>query len=922
MYLSNGWSWCQHRVWKQMLRGLSTRVNPASKEIRKMFLDFFMERHGHEYVHSSSVIPPKGQGTYFTNAGMNQFKPLFLGTADAMSEMSRYRRVVNSQKCIRVGGKHNNLDDVGKDFTHHTFFEMLGNWSFADYFKTEACAMALQLLTQVYHLHTDRLYVTYFGGNSLLSLPPDEECRQVWLSLGIPPERVLPFGMKDNFWDMGNTGPCGPCSEIHYDHIGNRNAASLVNTGSPDVVEIWNLVFMQFDRLADQTLKSLPRQHVDTGMGLERLCAVIQGTRSNYDTDLFSPLFDHIRQAGTAPGYHGNVGAADEKGIDSAYRIVADHARMFTVTIADGLLPGNEDLEHKLRHILHRCIHQALCILHLPHGFLSGLVDVVVDSLGEAYPEISKDVPKIKDVVNMTEDRYLSNLTQARKTLEKFLSSQKTGTDRLICGEEALGLYEGRYGPPISLEILTTLAEEKGLSVDMTTIELKLKEDRETSYRASNMSQSASSFHLDHHALQRLQEMGVPETEDSGKYDYKRMGDSYDFTTIRACVCALVHDGTFVDCVQSGEQCWVILDRTSFYAESGGQVSDQGEIITQTGRLLVTDVQKVKGYVLHIATVTSGQVQVGESSLCKLDQARREGCMRNHTATHLLNFALRETLGHDGIRQQGSLVTPQRLTFDFSYLGSIDSQQLTEIEVCVKKLIAERREVTKAEMTLAAAQSLPNLVKLENELYPSNVRVVAVGTIPGEVSGRAENSSVELCAGTHVDNTADLTEFCVIRLTSVSLGTKRMTAVTGRDAVQAVQTSHELEDVYKQLEECVLNGRNMEKWVQWEKQLNKGLSEELVQKTKRDELLDKLRRLGDKMSHQMNKDEKSRRIEDFVSLVDEHKDSPFLISDVTMEITIKQMMKTLHSSASYRKPTFLVVRSKNGENSELLVKHT
>ncbi|XP_059838557.1 alanine--tRNA ligase, mitochondrial isoform X6 [Hypanus sabinus] len=365
---------------------------PSADNVRDSFLHFFRDKQRHREVRSAPVIPRADPSLLFVNAGMNQFKPLILGSVDPRSEMANYRRVVNSQKCVRAGGKHNDLEDVGRDLYHHTFFEMLGNWSFGDFFKEEACSMAWELLTEVYGIPPDRLYVTYFGGDSAAGLEADEETRDVWLSLGLPPDRVLPFGLSSNFWEMGETGPCGPCSEIHYDHGLGPGAAAQVNSGNPAVVELWNLVFMQYHRESDSSLQPLPRHSVDTGMGLERLAAVLQGSTSNYDTDLFTPILDAIHRESGAPRYSGLVGCSEAASVDTAYRVLADHVRALTVCIADGLYPGMSGAPLVLRRILRRALRFSTEVLQAPAGLLTALVPTVVETLGDAYPELKQDV--------------------------------------------------------------------------------------------------------------------------------------------------------------------------------------------------------------------------------------------------------------------------------------------------------------------------------------------------------------------------------------------------------------------------------------------------------------------------------------------------------------------------------------------------
>ncbi|KAK3095392.1 hypothetical protein FSP39_014156 [Pinctada imbricata] len=486
----------------------------SSAEVRSTFLDYFCQKQDHLFVPSSSVIPKKGEGTYFTNAGMNQFKPIFLGSVDKNNPMASYRRVANSQKCVRVGGKHNDLEDVGKDLTHHTFFEMLGSWSFGDYFKKEACRMALELLTKEYKLSLDRLYITYFAGCESAGLLPDNETREIWLELGVPESRVLPFGMKDNFWDMGDTGPCGPCTEIHLSHRGNSDCSHLVNADSPEVVEIWNLVFMQYNRDISQKLLPLPSQHVDTGMGLERIVGVLQNTMSNYDTDLFMPLFNEIHKNSKYGPYRGRMGKADKNNTDKAYRIIADHIRMATVCIADGLLPDKSKLGHKLRSIIYRCIEQSF-ILKMDKKRLSSLVDPVSDILGDAYPEIPENESKIKQVLESCENGFWKRWGESQFSFRKFLRDRDSNKEFQV--HEFLPLLDGAYGRKISIDMLESVARTFNVPLDSDQLH-DLLAKRNAEVQPSPVPQSSNTISAA--LLQSLLSQNVPETEDVYKYSY------------------------------------------------------------------------------------------------------------------------------------------------------------------------------------------------------------------------------------------------------------------------------------------------------------------------------------------------------------------------------------------------------------------
>ncbi|TPP57566.1 Alanine--tRNA ligase cytoplasmic [Fasciola gigantica] len=663
-------------------------MNPetTANELRQQFFNFFKGK-GHLYVHSSSTIPHNDPTLLFSNAGMNQFKPIFQGVVDPNTDMAQLKRVVNTQKCIRAGGKHNDLDDVGRDVYHHTFFEMLGNWSFGDYFKKEACNFAWELLTRVWKIPAKRLYVTYFEGNNSAGLPPDDEARQIWLDLGLDSEHILPFGMKDNFWEMGETGPCGPCSEIHYDRVGRRNAAHLVNQDDPDVLEIWNLVFIQFNRyrLVDSyseqlkiillrqpsfceengKLRPLPAKHIDTGMGLERVLSVIQGKKSNYDTDLFQPLFKAIqRETGVRP-YTGKVGADDVDRIDMAYRVLADHARVLTIALSDGGRPQNTGRGYVLRRILRRAVRYSVEVLNAKPGFFASLIDVVVDTLKDTFPEVNSNVVMVKQIINEEEQQFLLTLKRGQRLLSREITTiRKQGGDcHVLPGSVAWRLYD-TYGFPLDLTQL--IAEENDLKVDVPGYE-KAKESAQLRSQAGT-GVSGTAVDLDVHAIAELRKKGLDATNDMAKYDYSSdEGGNYVFPEIEASILAIRTETEFTDSVdRPGQVCGLVLDRTIFYAEAGGQQADHGFVTSITdefAELSVIDVQCRGGYVLHIGQL-EGRMSVGDKVRLTLDSQRRTGLMRSHTGTHVLNFALRKVLGESD--QKGSLVAPDRLRFDFS----------------------------------------------------------------------------------------------------------------------------------------------------------------------------------------------------------------------------------------------------------------
>ncbi|BFZ06216.1 hypothetical protein BsWGS_09255 [Bradybaena similaris] len=744
----------------------------SSRAVRSTFIEYFKSQ-GHVFVPSSSVIPQKGDGTYFTNAGMNQFKPLILGELDPRSIFQNLVRAVNSQKCIRVGGKHNDLDDVGHDLTHHTFFEMLGNWSFGDYFKADACQMAYELLTKHYGIPVDRLYFTYFAGDEHMNLPRDEECKNVWLSLGIPDYRILPFGVKDNFWDMGLMGPCGPCTEIHFDHLGSKDASSKVNTGSPDVVEIWNLVFMQYNRQKDQSLQQLRIAHVDTGMGLERMTAVLSGTADNYSTDLFLPLFDVIQKYSGCPTYKSN-----KEVVNTSYRILADHTRMFTVAIGDGLMPSYNNLGHKLRSVMYRCIHLCRNVFHVePEVLLPPLVSAVIQSLGSTYPELVDYEKRVIDVVKAIVEYHDRQKEQANKVFNKMLS--RSAHNNKLSVETIAALEKGTYGIPMSVELIGELATARGLTVDMTGYENLLQERKMTTTSDPRVAAHDVASFLVTDLISRQ----VPQTDDRFKYHYASIGETqYDLTTMSliaspSCIQGISSNGEIISKLVEGSPGEVILDRTCFYAESGGQEGDTGKLVSETGEFEVSDVQCHRGYVVHYGHVTKGSLKIGQNVDLTISQANREGCMRNHTATHLINSVLAELI--PSTQQQGSSVTPYKLTLDFHTLTSISTSLISRIESDVRDTIKSELPVLRSVMPLDLALKLHKLKLLQNEEYPREVSIITIGSQEEDVFSR------ELCAGTHVMNTFDLEDFCLTGLSTQAQNVKRMTAVTGREALQA-----------------------------------------------------------------------------------------------------------------------------------------
>ncbi len=713
----------------------------SSQELRKTFLDYFAAQ-GHRIVPSSSLIPAGDTTLLFTNAGMNQFKDVFLGR-----EVREYTRAASCQKCVRAGGKHNDLDNVGYTARHHTFFEMLGNFSFGDYSKPEAIRFAWELVTEVLGLDGERLWFTVFRD--------DDEAARLWQEVGASPDRVLRFDEKDNFWAMGETGPCGPCSEIHYytgpDLAGNR--PELVNGSGDDTIEIWNLVFMQYERDAAGHLHPLPRPCVDTGAGLERLAAVLQGVRSNYDTDLFLPLLARIAELAQRP-YERDA----ETG--PAFRVIADHARAAAFLLADGVVPSNEGRGYVLRRIVRRALRYGRQ-LGFDGVFLVDVVPTVVDTLGEVYPELWQRQEVVLQLLRTEEERFSRVLNVGTDHVGRELQRLKRAGQSVVPGDTAFFFYQ-THGIP--LDIIEEFAQEEGLVVDRGGFEEQLAQARSRGQEGWR-GELEGRFREEY---ERLVERGVV-SEFSGYTELAIDG---------ATVVALVAGNGEVD-VLTGEG-EVVLDRTPFYAESGGQVGDQGALSWKGGRARVHDtVRPVAGLVIHRVVVEEGTLRRGARVRAEVHRGRRIDTQANHTATHLLHAALRRVLG-PAAQQAGSLVEPERLRFDFSWGQALLPDQLEAIETLVNQDIRANHPVAAAIMDLDEAKAL-GAVALFGEKYGERVRVVSVAD--GAVSR-------ELCGGCHVSRTGDIGCFKITSERSVAAGVRRIEAVTGRAAVELFQATH------------------------------------------------------------------------------------------------------------------------------------
>jgi alanyl-tRNA synthetase len=702
-------------------------------EIRRTFLEFFRSK-GHEVVASSPLVPGNDPTLLFTNAGMVQFKDVFLG-----AERRSYRRAASSQRCVRAGGKHNDLDSVGYTARHHTFFEMLGNFSFGDYFKPDAIAYAWELLTKVYGLPAERLWVTVYH--------TDDEAYELWArEVGVPPERIVRIGdnkgtpyASDNFWQMADTGPCGPCTEIFYDH-GPGIAGGP--PGSPDAdgdryIEIWNLVFMQFDRAADGTLNQLPAPCVDTGMGLERLAAVLQHVHSNYEIDLFQRL---IKAAATLTGT-GDLG-------HKSLRVIADHIRACAFLIVDGVLPSNEGRGYVLRRIIRRALRHGWK-LGTRELFFHRMLAPLIAEMGDAYPELVARRTTVEQALRAEEERFAETLDQGMRVFDEVVQ-HAVGE---IAGEAAFRLYD-TYGFP--LDLTSDIARERGLGVDIAGFERAMEQQRE---RARAASQFAGKGQLPAELVQAL-----PVTRFLG----------YEQSSSEAEVLAILSEDRVVDALEPGTEATLILDRTPFYAESGGQVGDRGELAGGDWQFEVRDTVKLAGqFHGHVGVLTRGKLRRGAGAVARIDAKRRQSTILNHSATHLLHAALRKVLG-EHVQQKGSLVAPDRLRFDFSHFEPVSPDALRRIEQMVNAEVRANHEALAREMPYQSAIDA-GAIALFGEKYGEHVRVLKMGEF-----------STELCGGTHVYRTGDIGFFKITAEAGVAAGVRRIEAVTGEGATSYV----------------------------------------------------------------------------------------------------------------------------------------
>ncbi len=730
-----------------------------SSEIRQSFLDFF-ERRDHQSMASAPLVPHGDPTLLFTNAGMVPFKDFFLGTRQPSSP-----RAVSSQKCMRVSGKHNDLENVGPSPRHHTFFEMLGNFSFGDYFKEDAIRFGWELVTEVWGLDPAHLTATVFE--------EDDEAAEIWRQVsGLPADRIVRAGAKDNFWAMGDTGPCGPCSEIFVDTQPTEPRVDWhEGTESGRYLEIWNLVFMQFERDADGELKPLPNPSIDTGAGLERVAAVLQGVASNYDTDLFQPILQAT--ADLAGGRYGVDAEADV-----SYRVIADHIRAVAFLLADGVIPGNEGRGYVLRRILRRAVRHGM-ILGFEEPFLFRLLPVVQQTVGQVYPELAKAEKSSLATVRAEEEKFLSTIAAASRQVQETIDQIRHSGDSVLPGQEVFQLYD-TYGLP--LELIREIAEEEQFDLDEPGFEEAMEQQRQRSRQAGGEAQKELAA-----ASAALRDERLPATTFEG---YGRL----DLDGVRVTGLARSVNGRFEPAQQLGssDHGVVVLDRTPFYAESGGQVGDRGHLIWQGGSAAVVDtLSEPNGNRFHFVDVETGELNRNTRVSAHVDATRRRPTQRNHTATHLLHLALRYVLG-EGARQAGSLVAPDRLRFDFTFHRPLTMEELHRVEDLVNRWILEARPmVITSERSYDEAVDL-GAMALFGEKYGDVVRTVEVDRLETGGPESEQLTSLELCGGCHVENTGEIGLFLITAERGVASGVRRIEAVSGEGAQLLVRHQQEV----------------------------------------------------------------------------------------------------------------------------------
>jgi len=743
--------------------------------LRKLYLDFFQSKQ-HKIMVSAPMVIKNDPTLMFTNAGMNQFKDIFLGDSDPTD-----LRVVNSQKCLRVSGKHNDLEEVGHDTYHHTMFEMLGSWSFGNYFKEDAINWAWEFLTEVCKLDKSRLYVTVFEGAPEDGLNKDNESLGFWKK-HLSEDRILNGNKKDNFWEMGETGPCGPCSEIHFDNRDDKerekvSGQSLVNQDNPQVIEIWNLVFMQYKRFSDGSLKPLPNNHVDTGMGFERLCMIMQGTKSNYDTDIFQPIIQAIAKKAKM-----NYGENEKQ--DIAMRVIADHIRAISFAISDGQLPSNVKAGYVIRRILRRSVRYAYTFLNLDSAFMHGIIEVLVNQMGKQFPELKAQKDLIQKVVKEEEESFLRTLADGLKRIEKITKKY----DGEISGKQVFELYD-TYGFPKDLTAL--ILKEQGLSFNKLEFDAAMQEQKERSKQAGKVEKGDWTMLIDGDVEEFV--------------GYNNLESEVKITRYRKVVSK--------DC----EQYQLVFNITPFYPEGGGQVGDTGVIENSSESIAIVDTKKENTLIVHFADELPKEVN--SSFIAKVNIVDRKASARNHTATHLLHESLRVILG-EHVEQKGSFVNSDYLRFDFTHFSKIEGNDLKKIEADVNaKILANITQNEHANLPLKKAEDL-GAIMLFGEKYEDVVRMIQFDT------------SKELCGGTHVNATGEIGLFKILSEASISSGIRRIEAITGTNALNYLNEKEELlktvrglvknKDLHKGVEQLINSNKQLEKQSKKFKKANAG----------------------------------------------------------------------------------------------------
>jgi len=757
-----------------------------SSQVRKTFLDFFVSK-GHNIVPSAPMVTKNDPTLMFINAGMNQFKDVFLGNSPITQ-----KRIADTQKCLRVSGKHNDLEEVGRDTYHHTMFEMLGNWSFGDYFKKEAIEWAWELLTEVYKINKNNLYVTVFEGDKSDGLGKDEETYLYWKNI-VAEENILNGSKKDNFWEMGNTGPCGPCSEIHIDIRNEEEKAKipgkeLINKDHPEVIEIWNLVFIEFNRNASGKLEILPAKHVDTGMGFERLCMVMQGVRSNYDTDVFQPLILEIAKLS-------NKKYGDNNDADIAMRVISDHLRAVAFAIGDGQLPSNTGAGYVIRRILRRAIRYGYTFLGFTEPFINKLVPLLVSQMEDIFPEIGKQKDLIRKVIAEEENSFLRTLSRGIKKFDQYISRQ--GKQKIIDGDFAFELFD-TYGFPIDLTKL--MAEEKKWTVDMQGFEKGLKTQKERSKKAAAVESEDWTILSENNK----------KTEFIG---YKNLRNEAEIIKYRK--------------VKTGKNEFfeIVINKTPFYAESGGQVGDKGYFLMNNDKIFIDDTKTENNLIIHITKKLPQNINKNITAVVNAE--KRQQTSNNHTATHLMHSALKDVLG-EHVEQKGSLVEANRLRFDFSHFSKLTKEEILKVEKIVNKKIRQNIQLDEKRNIPFADSKKMGATALFGEKYGDTVRVITFD----------KDFSVELCGGTHVNATGMIGTFKIISESAIAAGIRRIEAITGDKAeenlIKQYDTIHNIKELLKNPNNVILGIKNLiEQNTLLQKEINKlkkGQTNEIIKK--------------------------------------------------------------------------------------------